>query len=264
MLSHPSPRGVALVARRDPPGSIVLPPIAEHRVALHVSEHTNTRCRESGSRHARKRGDVDLIPSGSPGGYDAAAPSESLEIRLARGFVERVAEEIGIPRTRSIGTHHLYAEPGVRRLAAAFLDERPPMQLYVDSLGVALTIQLLRGSTISTAVSVTERQVQRVVDYIEANLSRDLTLAELAEVAAASSAYLRRHFRARMGEPLHRYVVRRRVTRAKELLAAGELAASEIALAVGFAHQSHMARWMRRLTGTTPRDVQRQGSREII
>ena len=66
-------------------------------------------------------------------------------------------------------------------------------------------------------------------------------------------------FRATLGVPAHRYVVQRRVARAKELLLEGRRSASQIALDVGFAHQSHMTQWMQRLLGVTPRDVIRAG-----
>jgi AraC family transcriptional regulator len=55
--------------------------------------------------------------------------------------------------------------------------------------------------------------------------------------------------------PAHQYVVRRRVERAKMLLLQGRLAMSQVALESGFAHQSHMARCMRRVLGMTPADV---------
>lgn len=81
----------------------------------------------------------------------------------------------------------------------------------------------------------------------------------MADVAGVSSAHLRRWFKARNGEPIHRYVVRRRVERAKEFLLHGGLPAG-VALDVGFAHQSHLARWMRRLHGVTPGELVRQQS----
>jgi AraC family transcriptional regulator len=37
----------------------------------------------------------------------------------------------------------------------------------------------------------------------------------------------------------------------------GELSISQVALEAGFAHQSHMARWMRRILGVKPTDVRR-------
>jgi AraC family transcriptional regulator len=45
--------------------------------------------------------------------------------------------------------------------------------------------------------------------------------------------------------------------RAQALLLRGELPASQVALEAGFAHQSHMARWTRRVLGVTPAAVVR-------
>jgi AraC family transcriptional regulator len=55
-------------------------------------------------------------------------------------------------------------------------------------------------------------------------------------------------------------VVQRRVERARELLLRGELPISQVALEVGFAHQSHLARWMRRILGVTPTAIVRGSS----
>ena len=60
-----------------------------------------------------------------------------------------------------------------------------------------------------------------------------------------------------MGMPVHQYVVRRRIERATILLRSGTLSSSEVALATGFAHQSHLARQMRRLKGVTPTAVRK-------
>lgn len=253
------PHGVQLVERAHAAGAVVLPPIDAHRVAVHLSTDTPSHCRETDYRCVRTSGDVDVIPAGTPGGYDAATPSAALEIRLGRGFVERVAEEARL--SRSVATQHLVPHPTIRRLAWAFVGsaDHPARQLYLDSLGVALAVQLLsHGAAPPVARGLTSSQIQRVIDYVEAHLDGDLSLGELADVAGVSPAHLRRWFGAQVGEPVHRYVVRRRVERARELLLAGDLPASEAALAVGFAHQSHMARWMRRLLGVTPRGLRSQ------
>jgi AraC-like DNA-binding protein len=51
-----------------------------------------------------------------------------------------------------------------------------------------------------------------------------------------------------------------RIERARLLLDEGGLSAAEVALAAGFSHQSHMARWMRRELGETPRTLLRKQS----
>ncbi len=109
-----------------------------------------------------------------------------------------------------------------------------------------------------TSRGLTSAQLQRVFDYVEAHLEKPLALAELARIAGASSAYLRHWFKAKTGMTVHRYVVRRRVEKARMLLLQDELKPSEVALAAGFAHQSHMARWMRRELGKTPSELLRK------
>ena len=73
-----------------------------------------------------------------------------------------------------------------------------------------------------------------------------------------SASHLKTVFREATGLPVHQYVLRRRVERAQALLREGKLPINEIALATGFAHQSHLARHMRRLLGVTPAEVKRQ------
>ncbi|MBD0276003.1 MAG: helix-turn-helix transcriptional regulator [Acetobacteraceae bacterium] len=89
-------------------------------------------------------------------------------------------------------------------------------------------------------------------DYIEANSSHDLPLAELASVAGLSEPHFARAFRLTTGDPPHRFVVRRRVERAKALLRDTEEPVSQIALASGFASHSHLSTRFRRLVGVTP------------
>ena len=55
--------------------------------------------------------------------------------------------------------------------------------------------------------------------------------------------------------PLHQYVIIRRVERARELLQSSQMPIAEVALEVGFAHQSHLARWTRRLLGVSPKEL---------
>jgi len=96
--------------------------------------------------------------------------------------------------------------------------------------------------------------VRRVKEHVEAHLSENVDLAQMAGVAGLSVFHFAREFRQATGVTPHDYLTRRRVERAQELLVASGLHLSEIALAVGFFDQSHMARHFRRILGTTPRE----------
>ena len=60
-----------------------------------------------------------------------------------------------------------------------------------------------------------------------------------------------------MGVAVHQYIIQRRVELATTLLLQEEKSITEIALEAGFAHQSHLARHMRRMLGLPPRALKR-------
>lgn len=93
--------------------------------------------------------------------------------------------------------------------------------------------------------------VTQIKQYIDECFSEDIPLSTLAALTHLSPYHLIRVFRAAVGVPPHAYLRQVRVQQAKTLLAAGHPIA-EVALAVGFADQSHLHRWFKRLWGVTP------------
>ena len=73
---------------------------------------------------------------------------------------------------------------------------------------------------------------------------------------------LRPAFRKAVGEPVHRYVVRRRANRAR-LMLLSESCPRAVALETGFSHQTHMARWLRRFFGMAPSELETQRRRTL-
>jgi len=96
--------------------------------------------------------------------------------------------------------------------------------------------------------------VRRVKEHVEAHLSESVDLAQMAGAAGLSVFHFAREFKQATGVTPHDYLTRRRVERAQELLADSGLHLSDIAVAVGFFDQSHMARHFRQILGTTPRE----------
>src|SRR5262249_36648484 len=99
--------------------------------------------------------------------------------------------------------------------------------------------------------------MRRVHDYIDAHLSDSIELAELSQIAGLSVFHFARQFKHSEGMAPHHYLVSRRVGRAKEMLARTRFSLSEIAVAAGFADQSHLTRHFRQLLGITPGQFRR-------
>jgi AraC family transcriptional regulator len=95
-------------------------------------------------------------------------------------------------------------------------------------------------------------QKRRLMELIDSNLDGKLRLAYLAEECGLSVSHFCRSFKRSFGLPVHRYVITRRVERAKFLLRSSSAPLSEIALESGFADQAAFSRSFRAVVGTSP------------
>jgi len=143
-------------------------------------------------------------------------------------------------------------------------DDTPSDPLYVELLVNALAVRLVELTTghdvhppKSSAPRLSARQLRMLMDFIEANLSQKLHLAELASVVGVGTTHLKTLFRNSLGTPVHQYVIGRRIEYARSLLSTTTMPAGQVALAAGFAHQSHMVTTMRRVLGFTPGQIDR-------
>jgi len=100
---------------------------------------------------------------------------------------------------------------------------------------------------------------QRARDFLHANLERDIGLEDLAQACGIDRFRLTRAFKAAFGIAPHAYLIQLRLARARRLLAQGQTPA-EVAVALGFADQSHLGRWFRRAYQLTPADYRRRCS----
>jgi AraC-like DNA-binding protein len=99
---------------------------------------------------------------------------------------------------------------------------------------------------------LSERQIQRIREFVEANLETDLRLEAMARACGLGTKTFLRSFRATCGTSPYQYVIAVRVERARRLLEEQSMGLAEIALRCGFSHQEHLTRMFRRLVGQTP------------
>lgn len=254
-----------------------IPGLAVHRIGVHVGAPVRADCRCDGKRHVRiqAHGDTDVIPAGLEGEWRDDANCTVLHIWMTDEFVRNTLDRLGLRASEErIRYRHQVRDQRLQHLAWALRAELEAEDasdpLYAESLCTAVVVRLAGATALPDGRRRTlmPRAAARVTDYIEAHLEERLTLTELASLVELSVPHFKVLFRETFGVPVHRYVVERRVERARALLIHGRLSASQIALDVGFAHQSHMAHWMKRLLGVTPRDIASedaaQGGRRLI
>lgn len=247
---------IQFARRFNKAGSVVLEPQPFHRLTMHMSALTVTACRESRVRFARLRGDIDVTPANSPGGFDSTEDCDSLDVCVPGRPLERLAVELGVPAARaSLATEHLVRDRALQGLVLALAEGGDDASsLYRDSVSTALALRLLSRPHDARVkpVALARGEIGPVIEYIEEHLGEHLTLELLAGVACVSRSSLHRSFKRLKGMGLHRYVMLRRVERARSLIARG-VPHSEVAVLTGFSDQSHMARWVRRVHGIAPR-----------
>lgn len=242
-----------------------------HRLGMHFGPPVNADCSVGGRRVRRvqKPGDIDFVPAGMDGSWEDDADCHILRLQFHPSLLERVADELG----RDIATVELGPRLQLRdtrieaigwAIKADLEADIPSDPLYIDLLANALAVRLIETAAAgprfkqdNSAQGLSKRQLRILTEFIETNLDQKLHLADLAAVAGVGATRFKTLFRNSTGTSVHQYVIRRRVEYARALIATTTMAASEIALAAGFAHQSHMASTMRRLLGVTPGEIAR-------
>lgn len=279
---YPGPAGALLPHLRDgdlplldvlttpvPPGLFDSPVDTRHVLCLHLGKPVPVSWQAD--RHERQgvrlHGQFCIVPGGASTRWTVSRPATSLLLRLDARHLRAVAEDMGLG---SCGVHLVPSihirDPHIERIGWMMQAEDqagyPGRRIFADSLASALAARLLalqsrRGAPPDTPVrALPEWRLRQVIEYVDSHLDRDLTLAELAAVAQFSVSHFKALFRQAVGVPVHRFVLDRRIERARHLLQDGRKNITEIALEAGFAHPSHMARCIRRAYGLRPSEMQ--------
>jgi AraC family transcriptional regulator len=261
--------GVAFQLRRDPPGLLDVPGLENVLVSIHVGVPSEMSCRRCGKQYRGKavHGDIDIIPAQTPSRWEMHDQNDmSLLLSLPASFLQRVASESGVdPGRVEILNRFQVRDGALENLSWAIKHEieigGPSGRLYLDGLTLAFVSRLLarhssaREKFEETGDRLQGNRLKRVLSLIEEEISTDLTLAQIAQVAGVSTTHLQTLFHNAMGLSVRQYVIRRRVERAKALVLRDHMSLADIADAVGFSDQSHMARHMRRVLNVTPREL---------
>lgn len=257
--------GIALESFSDVPGVSI--PEHEHPTHfLNLLTHGNIKAQwtTEGKSHgaANGPGTIYLLPAGTRDRLTWSGPTTRIilimEPRFLARALERTAHLDDVELTMHWNLRDRHIQSLMLALHADLEDGSPAGPLYGESLGLALGLYLIRrystrivGNHEYRAGMPTAR-LNRVLEYINQNFSRELRLWELAQIAGMSPHYFCELFKASTGMTAHQYVLRCRIERAKKYLRDSKLTLSSVSTATGFADQSHFTKIFGRFVGVTP------------
>jgi AraC family transcriptional regulator len=250
---------------------ITIPRMRDYFLAIYEGGTAQMGRRNGGAWHYEtvERGVITLLTRAEQSQWCWDRPIQVLQLYLPHGTLSEVAGEI---YDRDIGeieiTDRIRAEdeflPTIARTLKCELTEGDVGgRMLVDALSVQACVHVLRRyahigfrePSSSGRFSCAERR--QLMQYLADNISRDISLAELAAITRLSVFHFSRKFRSEFGCPPHQYLMRERVRLASQLLARPELPLKSVAASSGFADQSHMTRLFRRFKGVTPAQYRR-------
>ena len=263
--------GVRLRGYRYAALDVPIPPMQDCMIVVYKDGATqmNRRCTGNWLKEQVAPGSISLLTHAAQSHWRWSDDVEVTHLYLAPAALAKVAEEAYERDIRGVElldvlraddavlagiTSLLVAESGADGLGS---------RLYVEALRNQACLHILRHYA---SVSFREQashgglkhgQKRLLAQYVEENLDRNISLAELAGVAQLSAFHFTRKFRAEFGCPPHAWVLRRRLEQAKHQLARRDIPLKVVAASCGFADQSHMTRLFRRLAGMTPAEYRR-------
>ncbi len=164
----------------------------------------------------------------------------------------------------SLRPRFLCRDPAISQFAGALVRAASePLYRMTREAAAARLLQLLRATEgvpeTPLRRGLPKLALERVLEFLHAHLSDDVSVIDLAEIAGLRPSQFSTLFRNSTGQPPHRYMLSLRVERAVQLLEHGAHPTA-VAQQVGFYDQSHLTRHMKRIIGTTPGAIARNGA----
>jgi AraC-like DNA-binding protein len=189
-------------------------------------------------------------------------PFDTLVLHVTQSALDEIAYAHKRPRVDQLVWPLGHLDPVVYHLGetlVASLDQPDhTSKVFLDHVLHALNCHFVcsyGGLKISAPRSrggLSPLQMRRATEFLEAHLDGNINLEQVASVCDLSVSHFARAFRQSFRRPPYRWLLERRVDRAKDLIATSHMPLAEIAIQSGFGDQGAMNRSFKKILGVTP------------
>ncbi|UBF30469.1 AraC family transcriptional regulator (plasmid) [Kovacikia minuta CCNUW1] len=110
----------------------------------------------------------------------------------------------------------------------------------------------IASQVVAAPNNLSDPLLNRVFDFIEANYHRSISLSDVAQAVGYSPAYLTDVVRRQTGQPVHSWIIERRMAAARSLLLETDQPITRIAETIGYQDAGHFFRQFRQRHGIPP------------
>lgn len=187
---------------------------------------------------------------------------------LMLNYIEKLAERMGLPAAfpTNNSLDSLTIDRQFEALCQLLVEETEENclhgPLYFEALAQALALRLFRRARdwqlnfrdVRTHAPGTPPGIRAAIRRLEDDFSDRILVSDLARIANLSIDHFACAFRKATGSTPHQYLLHVRLSHARKLMTqkAQAISLADIALACGFADQTHFSRHFRRFFGMTP------------
>lgn len=259
--SPPGESGVSVFRARFEGGVHFTSAARQHQICFQLSPALRMarRLADRALRHESSAGMLSICPAGMDCAGDGEATFDSVLVAVEPRHLALAAAENTALEADLIGClsgHDQALLELACLLAWESADNYPNGPLFWNEAANRFIAGLISRHTKEAQLrvrgSLGKGVLTRLRDYVIAHLDEQIEVATLASMAGRSPFHFTRVFARAVGVTPYRYVVHLRLQRAVELLREGKSGLAEIAAATGFADQSHLSRWVRRVHGVSP------------
>jgi AraC family transcriptional regulator len=189
-------------------------------------------------------------------------PIDVVQFYIPRVALDEFAYENRTAILDTLRWPHCEMDTSLKHLGMTVLSSmqrpKPAPKIFLDYIGQAILAHAtcIYGGTVDSATPARGQlapwQSRRAEEFLNANLSGDVSLASVAAECDLSVSHFAHAFRRTFGRPPHRWLVERRIDAVKHLLLTSRLTLAEVASECGFADQSALNRSFKRILGESP------------